>query len=104
MTDHQLELFPVAPRADSVTLARSTDPSSSHAAAAEHIASGRHASQKQQVLAALRTWPGSTSKELAARAGLERHIPGRRLKDLETLGKVRRERYADGRECRWWVK
>ncbi len=110
MTDHQRTLFddaePVVDHTCDVTvsLSRSTDPASSHAAAAQHVASGAHASQKQQVLAALRSWPGSTSKELAARAGLGRFVAARRLPDLEKAGEVRRERYADGRECRWWVK
>ncbi len=69
-------------------LARHTDPSTSLDAAQRVVRSGRLSKQKEQVLKALRRWPGSTSAELASKMGAERAMPGRRLPDLEKAGEV----------------
>jgi hypothetical protein len=72
------------------TLARASDPASSHAAAAEVVASGAAAAQRARVLRALVAEPGLTSDEIAAATGMERHQPARRCPELETLGLIRR--------------
>ena len=71
-------------------LSRKTDPASSAEAAEKLVASGAHASQKQRTLAALAKHPGSTSAELGTIMGVSRHVPARRLPDLERDGLVRR--------------
>lgn len=88
-------------------IARHKDPGSSHAAAREHITSGRHASQMAAVLDALRAAPGSTSSEIADALRCDRYTPSRRLPDLLRAGLVSR---GDSRQCRvsgrmcvtWW--
>jgi hypothetical protein len=88
---------------------RSTDPRSSHEAAAQ--ADRFAASQAQRVLTALRQWPGSTSMELAAVAHLDRYATARRLPELLADGFVTRREPTDDtkpcevsrkRVCRWW--
>lgn len=74
-------------------LARRTDPETSHEAAERLVESGRHGSQKAVVYAALCEHPGITSKELALRANLDRHVVARRLPDLREDGKA----YTNGR-------
>lgn len=64
------------------------DPSSSHVAEREVTASGKRKAQQEQVAAAVREHPGVTSAELARRAGLDRHMVGRRLPECETAGTV----------------
>ena len=66
--------------------ARTRDPLTSHRAArnARQFAAG-HAALIIDALAS----PG-TYKEIAERCGLERHAVARRLKELETAGRVRR--------------
>jgi predicted ArsR family transcriptional regulator len=71
-------------------MARASDPESSHAAAAEHLASGANAAQRAACLAVMRTDSGLTSDEIAEAAGLERHAAARRLPELERDGLVRR--------------
>lgn len=85
------------------------DPASSFAAGAEHVASGRNAAQRAAVLAALRENPGATSDELADAMGIDRHIPGRRLSELERAGLVRRgptraSRISGRQGVTWWPK
>lgn len=70
------------------TLARSSDPVSSHDAAAEVVESGRHETQCAAVLAAVTRWPGLTSRELAARMGIDRYTVARRLPTLRDRGQV----------------
>jgi hypothetical protein len=90
-------LFEPRPRA------RRADPLSSHAAADELERSGRAEAQRRQVLAVLRRWPGSTSAELAALGGLDRHMVARRLPELYRAGYA--ERVSAGRAClRWWPR
>lgn len=62
--------------------ARTEDPRSSKLAAAEVTATGRADAEQAQVLAALRTYPATTSKELAERSGLDYHLVARRLPEL----------------------
>lgn len=78
------------PAPDPHTRARSTDPDTSHAAARENAESGAGDRQRLAVLAAVRSKPGMTSDELAASIHVDRHIPGRRLSELEHAGLVRR--------------
>jgi hypothetical protein len=89
------------------TLARASDPASSHAAAAEVVASGAAAAQRARVLACLRSTPGLCSDEIAAASGLQRHAAARRCPELERLQLVRRgpmrPSRLTGRMClSWW--
>lgn len=80
--------------------ARRTDHDSSHAAADRAERSGAIEAQMNRVLAAVRAHPGSTSAQLSALAGIDRHTVARRLPDLERRGLVTREKIA-GEEIRW---
>lgn len=88
--------------------ARNTDPASSHEAA-ERQRKGRADSDAMAVLACVKTMPGATSAELAMFYGLDRHMAGRRLPDLEERQLVRRGAI---RKCKahgtnavtWWPK
>src|ERR1700734_2798043 len=72
-------------------LARSSDPVTSHLAAAEFIRSGRRANQKRELLAWMRQQGRPlTSAEIARDSGMDRHGVARRLPDLERDGLVRR--------------
>ncbi len=64
---------------------RATDPESSYAAEDEINRNGTRATQQAQVLAYVRRWPGLTSRELAARANVDRYILARRLPELEPV-------------------
>ena len=77
--------------------AANADPGTSHAAAREVTEGGSRARQCEEVLAALRRHPGSTSLELAAASGIDRHTCGRRLPDLRATGRVRQ---GAARACR----
>lgn len=70
-------------------LARRTDPSTSHEAAEAVERCGRAASQRHLCLLEVWKRPGSTAAEIAARTGLERHVPSRRLPELRQAGQVR---------------
>jgi len=93
---------------DRAPLAATTDPISSHLAAAELTNSGRRASQK----AAIASWMcgqsrALTSMEIAHAAGLDRHLVARRLPDLERDGLVERgamrECTVSGRPAITWM-
>jgi DNA-binding MarR family transcriptional regulator len=88
--------------------ARRNDPLSSHDAATRLERSGRAAAQMLVVFDAVRANPGCTSKELAERCGLDRHMAARRLSDLWRRGLVERSgdagRPAQYGDLRWWVK
>jgi predicted ArsR family transcriptional regulator len=72
-------------------LARSSDPQSSHIAAAEVTSSGRRANQKRALLAWLRGQSQAmTSAEIAVAAEMDRHAVARRLPDLARDGLVKR--------------
>lgn len=81
--------------------ARRSDPISSHLAGTENERSGRAATQRDQVLRALRNQPNSTTKELAEMSGLDRHMVARRMPELEQRGLARGLRLPGG--IQWWV-
>lgn len=83
--------------------ARRSDADGSHAAADALERSGRAAAQLQAVLDATRLHPGSTSRQLAAISGLDRHLVGRRLPELAYRGLVDRVAI-HGEELRWWPR
>ncbi|WP_164272439.1 winged helix-turn-helix domain-containing protein [Stenotrophomonas sp. B1-1] len=88
-------------------LARSTDPSSSHAAASDLIATGKLLDQQTQAAAAVRRHPGQSSLHLASLTGLDRHMLGRRLPELARQGTIWRGPAAPcattGKSaCTWW--
>jgi hypothetical protein len=64
------------------TIARASDPLSSHVAATEVTRSGRRALQTAEVLRLLKMHPGTTSRELAARTYLDRYVAARRLPEM----------------------
>lgn len=94
----QLSLLP----GDKPARARRCDPVSSHQAADEAERSGLIASQAEQTLAAVRAHPGRTSREIAERSGLDRHMVARRLPELEVTGKVWSDPRPSGK--RWWAR
>ena len=78
------------------TLARRTDPITSHIAAADHVQSGANDKQKFLVLTFLRRYVASlnrypTSAELADKYGMDRHMVAKRLPDLEREGLVAKD-------------
>jgi DNA-binding MarR family transcriptional regulator len=80
-----------------LALARNSDPWTSHAAAEQIEDTGLLRGQKRYVYEALRRRNGSTSAELGRDLGIDRHVPGRRLPDLEREGLVRQ---GPVRQCR----
>lgn len=71
------------------TLARRTGPPTSHAAAEAEERRGRAASQRHLCLLEVWKRPGSTAAEIAARSGLERQVPSRRLPELRQAGQAK---------------
>jgi len=69
-------------------IARSSDPESSHRAAADITASGRRGQQIAQTIAAVRAFPGSTSQELSDKTGICRFVLARRLPEAVTAGAI----------------
>jgi DNA-binding MarR family transcriptional regulator len=65
------------------SMARRTDPASSHAAASDLARSGKHEGQCLAVLAWVHKHPGRTSRELAELSGMDRHLVAKRTADLE---------------------
>lgn len=87
--------------------ARNTDPSTSHQAAGLAEESGMAASHRAMCLAQVTIRPGSTAAEIAVFAGLERHIPSRRLPELRAAGLVtnglpRTCKETGNRSITWW--
>jgi predicted ArsR family transcriptional regulator len=85
--------------------ARSSDPSTSHEAAATV---GRFARDHyRRILAAISPYSGSTIYQIAAQSGLDHVAAARRLPELEKAGKVFAEGERPGptgRNCRvWWL-
>jgi predicted HTH transcriptional regulator len=78
------------------TLARNTDPSTSHEAVERIEASGKRATHKESLLKAVQAVPRQTSAEYANLVGLERHEAARRLADLKNDGLVEQ---VDKRVC-----
>lgn len=85
---------------------RSTDPDSSHDAAAENTRSGARASQQHRVLMWVRRWPGRTSREIAALANVDRYMVARRLPELEPThirkGDLRKCAVTHTKAVTWW--
>lgn len=69
-------------------IARSSDPESSHRAAAEITASGRRQQQITMVINMVRKFPGMTSMELAGMTGEDRYVIARRLPEAVTAGAI----------------
>ncbi|WP_414486207.1 winged helix-turn-helix domain-containing protein [Stenotrophomonas maltophilia] len=91
----------------SSTLARSTDPNSSHAAAADLVACGALRVQHAKTEAAVIRHPGHSSLHLSTLTGLDRHMLGRRLPELAREGRIWRGPSAPcattGKPaCTWW--
>lgn len=90
------------------TIARNTDPETSHEAAERITESGSRVPQCAIVLDAVRQHPGSTAAEIGEYTRLG-HVPAqRRLGDLLRQGTVRqgepRACYVKGsRMCTWWL-
>lgn len=88
---NQLAMQFDSPRRIETPAARNTDPITSHLAA-EHITkTGARAYQQAQVAAAVRSFPGRTSFELAMASQIDRYTVARRLPECETAGLVKRE-------------
>lgn len=85
----QLALIDRPPAFDT-RIARRRDPPSSSRAANFLMASGAVESQRAQVLRLVQRWPGLTSRELAKKGKLERHLVARRTSDLESRGVIRK--------------
>ena len=67
---------------------RMTDPLTSHAAATTAERTGQAQRQRDTCLNQVRSRPGLTAAEIAGFAGLERHVPSRRLPELRRAGLV----------------
>lgn len=88
-------------------IARRRDPETSKLAARRVTQSGERASQQQRILNLVNQRPGHTSAEIAHFLGMDRHIPARRLSELERQGLLRR---GGKRDCQqtlnpsltWW--
>lgn len=88
-------------------LARNTDISTSHEAAAFVVASGIQTDQQAQAAAAVKRNPGMTSMELSQLTGLDRHMLGRRLPELLGDGRAwrgpkKRCSVSQCSACTWW--
>lgn len=88
-------------------LARSSDPNSSHVAAADLIATGKLLDQQTRAAVAVQRHPGQSSLHLAGLTGLDRHMLGRRLPGLARQGRIWRGPSAPcattGKPaCIWW--
>jgi len=68
---------------------RRNDPQSSELAAKHVTASGVRAAQQQAAYAAVRSFPGKTSKELEMLSGQDRHQLAKRLPECRTAGLVK---------------
>ena len=79
----------------SVPVSRNTDPASSHQAEAEINTSGSRSIQQHQVLAAVKTSPGLTAREISHVYDIDRYAVSRRLPEL--AGRIRK---GPMRECR----
>ncbi len=67
---------------------RRTEPITSDKTARQAEKRGHAASQQVICLAQVNTHPGQTAAEIAINAGLERHVPSRRLPKLRHRGLV----------------
>ena len=69
-------------------MARRRDPDSSHVAATQLERSGKAGTQRDQVHAAVRCYPGYTSRQLSDATKLDYHMVARRLPELENEGRI----------------
>lgn len=84
--------------------ARSTDPQSSHDAAAQVEANQTARHQREAVIDLVYIHPGRTSKELAELSeDMDRHQVARRLPEAEEAGSVKRKE-VKGKQITWWPK
>ena len=92
---------------DGVTtpIARTTDPWTSHAGAAEVTDSGPRRTQSERCLDVVQTRPGLTAGEIGELTGLG-HVPAqRRLSDLKAASKVSvgmARQYLGRPQATWW--
>ena len=70
-------------------LSRTTDPATSHEAAAQVESFGVADDQRSRCLAEVLRQPGQTCGEIADHIGLSRHSVGRRLPELRRAGVLR---------------
>ena len=86
-------------------LARTTDPDTSHSAAASMIDHLGH--QRRQVMACIGVVGGATAYEVAERLGLQQNVVARRCTDLRELGRIidsgRRRPGSSGRLGIVWI-
>jgi DNA-binding MarR family transcriptional regulator len=71
-------------------LARNTDPRTSHLAAADIVTSGTREQHQAEVRRLVTENPGCTFRELAQYSYLDCHQIGRRLKEVEEQGYIKR--------------
>ena len=102
MTDDQTDLFDV----DQTTIARATDPITSHLAATEITRSGARRAQADAVLTLVRNHPGKTSAELADLGNVDRYMVARRLPEMRgatlTQGEPRVCGISQRQAVTWW--
>ncbi len=94
MKQSAFQFHPDPPRA------RRTDALSSHRAAdgiTPHLSK-----QRREVWEALKAHPGRSTKSLAEVSGLDRHMVGRRMGELEQRGYAKRIK-RDSRDCLWFA-
>ena len=86
-------------------VARSKDPSTSYAGAAEVTDSGRRVTHATRILAAIRAHPGKTSGEYAELVHMELNVCEKRVSDLKNQSLVYPEgkaQYHGNWQRRWW--
>lgn len=89
------------------TMARLTDPETSHIAADGMVTSGKAATHREYVLSVVNWLPGQTAGEYSVLSHLERHEWSRRLPELRAKGQIEN---GERRHCRvlgslqmtWW--
>jgi len=88
-----------------IPIARTTDPWTSHAGAAEVTDSGRRRTQSERCLDIVLTRPGLTAGEIGELTELG-HVPAqRRLSDLKAAGKIsmgKARQYSGRPQVTWW--
>jgi hypothetical protein len=81
---------------------RRKDPASSKRAEDQMRKSGTLRGQALIAFDLVKQFPGRTSKELAGLGTLDRYQLARRLPELLSMGKARREEIGN-QDCKWWV-
>ena len=89
-------------------LSRSTDPVTSYQAADGLAASGTWSKQKIAVYQCLFNHDGATGAEVASFMGADRHMPSRRLPEIERTGYIKRGKPRKCAVCgtnqtTWWI-